>query len=81
MINLLQHTKRKWKNEGGCNILMAINPNGKLEEGTKISELINYLNEHLNFHGDSRVVFMNEGNDTTSVQFDHFKEAIIIYVD
>lgn len=61
---------------------MSINKtNGKLEGETKVSELIEYLNEHLEYYGDTDVIFEVQGERDMTVNFDHYKDAIVISLE
>lgn len=58
---------------------MAINnSNGLLEGNLKVSELVEYLKEHMEFYGDTEVDFLLSGDDETRVQFEHYKDSLVI---
>lgn len=47
---------------------------------TKVSDLIEYLQGHQEVYGDTLVHFEIQGERVEEVQFEHFKNAIIIDV-
>ena len=47
---------------------------------TKVSDLIEYLQGHKEFYGDTLVRFEIHGQSAEEVQFEHFSNAIIIDV-
>ena len=47
---------------------------------TKVSDLINYLQQHQQFYGDTLVRFEIHGQDAEEVQFEHFSNVIVIDV-
>lgn len=60
---------------------MAINTrDGSLKGRTKVSDLIKYLNDHVDYYGDTDVAFMVDGEKDVTVQFEHYKNAITIDV-
>lgn len=53
---------------------MAIYGNGVLTTGTKTSELIRYLKEHLERHGDTEILYQVHEGSNKFIRFYHFKD-------
>jgi chaperonin cofactor prefoldin len=62
---------------------MAIKNNGVIEFGTKTSEVIKQLQQHVEMYGDTefRIRTFELDHDELQCKFEHFKDACMLYVE